>query len=233
MRVQPVRYHIIGITLGLFVLTGCRVSAEPPIASPTPETMVEVCKCLAILNMEAWIDENENGAWDLEEKPLEGVRFRAEWVGWYKNNIGQKSQASALSDATGHAEITVTGCCDNIVVHPDSVPSIYKPTTRDRCSTETCRFGFVVSPPTPRNLSGADLRGADLRGADLREADLGGADLSEADLFGAYLSEANLTGADLGGADLFKADLQGTRYNQDTRWPKGFDPAAAGAVLEE
>jgi hypothetical protein len=112
MRVQPVRYHIIGITLGLFVLTGCRVSAEPPIASPTPETMVKVCKCLAILNMEAWIDENENGAWDLEEKPLEGVRFRAEWVGWYKNNIGQKSQASALSDATGHAEITVTGCCE-------------------------------------------------------------------------------------------------------------------------
>jgi hypothetical protein len=80
------------------------------------------------------------------------------------------------------------------------------------------------------DLRGADLRGADLRGtppeeADLRRADFRGADLRGADLRGADLREANLRRADFRGADLGDA-----RYNPGTRWPRGFDPVAAGAT---
>jgi uncharacterized protein YjbI with pentapeptide repeats len=39
--------------------------------------------------------------------------------------------------------------------------------------------------------------------------------------------------ADLRGADLRYANLHGATYNADTKWPEGFDPEAAGAVLVE
>ena len=42
------------------------------------------------------------------------------------------------------------------------------------------------------------------------------------DLYGANLSAANLAGADLSGAFT----------DQTTRWPKGFDPVAAGVIFE-
>ena len=58
-----------------------------------------------------------------------------------------------------------------------------------------------------KDLSGADLRGANLRGADLRDANLSGANLSDANLRGAYLSDANLRGAYLRGANLSGANL--------------------------
>ncbi len=62
-------------------------------------------------------------------------------------------------------------------------------------------------------LDGADLRDADLRGADLNGASLRDADLRGADLTGANFFEAHLVGAilpaDLGGANLRKADLRG------------------------
>ncbi len=38
-------------------------------------------------------------------------------------------------------------------------------------------------------------------------------------------------GADLQGIDLSKADLSGAKYTAKTKWPKNFDPEAAGAVL--
>lgn len=78
-----------------------------------------------------------------------------------------------------------------------------------------------------RNLIGADLRGANLIGADLRGSNLSGTNLSWADLNGANLREA-----DLSETNLNKTDLSGTRYNEGTRWPTGFDPAAAGAVRQ-
>ena len=78
------------------------------------------------------------------------------------------------------------------------------------------------------NLSGAKLRRADLRGASIIIADLRGADLRGANLTGAILWEADLTGAILQGAN-----LQGAYYVAETRWPEGFDPQAAGAVLVE
>lgn len=104
-------------------------------------------------------------------------------------------------------------------------------------------------------LRGAKLRGADLRGAWLEGADLRGAWLSRAVLDRAILAHADLSGADLslaglGDTDLrgalFRgtnlegawligragsvaaADLRGSRYDERTRWPAGFDPKTRG-----
>jgi uncharacterized protein YjbI with pentapeptide repeats len=43
----------------------------------------------------------------------------------------------------------------------------------------------------------------------------------------AFLTGANLTGANLGGAFLYRA-----KANEDTTWPEGFDPVAAGVIFE-
>lgn len=73
-------------------------------------------------------------------------------------------------------------------------------------------------------LQGADFRQADLRGADFRGASLQGADLSGAHLQGALLRGAKVEGANLTDADLSEADTVALRYDETTRWPKGFDP---------
>jgi len=104
------------------------------------------------------------------------------------------------------------------------------------------------------NLSHAQLRDADLQGArleagslyhaDLSGANLQGADLRQANLCGAVLCGANLDRADVREADLYAADLTGASVrgaafdgatyrshgDDQTRWPEGFDPVAAGAV---
>lgn len=54
----------------------------------------------------------------------------------------------------------------------------------------------------------------------------------EAKLEGTALSQARLRGADLTGCDLSRTILDGARYDQQPRWPAGFDPVAAGAKLE-
>ncbi|WP_223773117.1 pentapeptide repeat-containing protein [Streptomyces sp. 135] len=89
----------------------------------------------------------------------------------------------------------------------------------------------------------ADLRGArlvqtDLRDADFTEADLREANLRKADAGGAVLCRADLRLADLRGTDLGTADLRQTRMtgapaSEHTRWPVGFDHAAAGVVVTE
>ena len=85
------------------------------------------------------------------------------------------------------------------------------------------------------DLFGADLRSADLSythlaAVNLRGADLEGADLTNADLTNADLRNSILKSANLWNANLWNADLQGAEYNQQTRWPDGFDPAKAGAI---
>ena len=77
-------------------------------------------------------------------------------------------------------------------------------------------------------LGGADLHKADLWGANLHGAILLATDLCEADLIG-----ANLRGANLHGAGLRGAKLGGARYNDETIWPDGFDPEAAGAIKDD
>ena len=45
------------------------------------------------------------------------------------------------------------------------------------------------------------------------------------------MESAILNGTDIEGASLVEANLSGAKYNPETRWPKGFDPEASGAVL--
>jgi uncharacterized protein YjbI with pentapeptide repeats len=91
------------------------------------------------------------------------------------------------------------------------------------------------------NLVWFELAGADLRDADLNHANLSGANLSETNLSGATnlafadlsrtdLQNANLRGTRLEGANLEGAILEGALYDDDTKFPIGFDPNASGAI---
>ncbi len=71
------------------------------------------------------------------------------------------------------------------------------------------------------NFSRVLLVGTNLHSTTLIKADLRFADLSNADL----------TNADLTSANMLKTKLAGAKYNSATKWPAGFDPAAAGATL--
>jgi hypothetical protein len=91
------------------------------------------------------------------------------------------------------------------------------------------------------NLHGANLHDAFLCGADLAAANLSGARMDGAMLIGANLTYADLHGAALAGAVLSACDLTGATldnrfvgtpfYDTHTRWPRSFDPPAAGAKL--
>jgi uncharacterized protein YjbI with pentapeptide repeats len=79
-----------------------------------------------------------------------------------------------------------------------------------------------------RNLSRADLRGADLQGANLGRANLEKADLRGAKLEQADLSEADLRGADLQGAELEQANLR----EANLEWADLSEANLEGANLE-
>ncbi len=74
------------------------------------------------------------------------------------------------------------------------------------------------------DLSCAILIDANLIGVNLSDADLSDAILTDADLKSINFRNANLISADLSGADLQGAIFKGTKYNEDTEWPEGFDP---------
>jgi hypothetical protein len=82
-------------------------------------------------------------------------------------------------------------------------------------------------------LTKAILKKANLTAANLRGAIMKGANLTEAKLKNARLIKARLSGADLTGADLTGAKLTDAEYDASTKWPAGFDPVAAGAVLAQ
>jgi hypothetical protein len=69
------------------------------------------------------------------------------------------------------------------------------------------------------NLQDADCSNANMHGASLRNARCTNASFADADL-----SYANLRGADLTGANLTGANLREARYDENTKWPKGFKP---------
>jgi uncharacterized protein YjbI with pentapeptide repeats len=125
---------------------------------------------------------------------------------------------------------------------------------------EGARFDRVKGSWRACDAAGADLHAANLAGLDLDDVKAVGAnfsqvdavklwcfecDLSAADFTGAKLQRASITscalrgskfrdadvsGADLGGQDLDGVDLAGAKYDAKTRFPKGFDPDAAGMV---
>ncbi|MFB2880724.1 pentapeptide repeat-containing protein [Floridanema aerugineum] len=79
------------------------------------------------------------------------------------------------------------------------------------------------------NLSKAILIEADLRSAKLRNANLMGADLTKANLRGT--SEYSSQAVDFYGANLKGIKLQQALYDENTRFPEGFNPSEAGAYL--
>lgn len=84
-------------------------------------------------------------------------------------------------------------------------------------------------------FDGAELDGVDFSNATMNDAVLEKAELKEAIFAGATLRGACFDGADLSGARLQEAriegaDFRGAYYDDDTTWPPGFDPDAAGAI---
>jgi uncharacterized protein YjbI with pentapeptide repeats len=70
-----------------------------------------------------------------------------------------------------------------------------------------------------------------LERANFAGANLAGGAISACALAGASFREANIVGTDLSEQELAGVDLTGAKYDRKTRFPEGFDPAAAGAVL--
>ena len=92
--------------------------------------------------------------------------------------------------------------------------------------------------PFGADFTGTDLVAADLSGAIFERAVLRGTDLSNARLVGTILKRAVLSGTVLFGADLTDADLSESSIHwpfadQETLWPEGFDPEAAGIVVQD
>lgn len=79
------------------------------------------------------------------------------------------------------------------------------------------------------NLNKARLIEADLRSANLRNANLMGADLTKANLR-RYMDISNQF-VDFLGANLKGVKLQQALYDENTRFPVGFNPSEAGAYL--
>ena len=85
-----------------------------------------------------------------------------------------------------------------------------------------------------RDLTGANLAGANLREADLAEANLEGANFTDAVLGIADLNGANLTGASLRGTDLADAELIWANLGGANLWGAKLDKAnLRGADLVE
>ncbi|MFM6726468.1 MAG: pentapeptide repeat-containing protein, partial [Dolichospermum sp.] len=82
-------------------------------------------------------------------------------------------------------------------------------------------------------LDGADLTEANLENAKLTYTNLENTNLIGADLTEADLKKAKLIGANLIGADLTKADLLGAIYNDETKFPKGFNPKFSQMIHED
>ena len=61
----------------------CALTATPgPSRTPRPVPcgQIVVCKCVSPILVEAWVDRNANGNRDPEDTPLQGVRFRLQWI---------------------------------------------------------------------------------------------------------------------------------------------------------
>jgi uncharacterized protein YjbI with pentapeptide repeats len=84
-------------------------------------------------------------------------------------------------------------------------------------------------------MNNANLEGLDLMGADFEKVNLRGANLRNTKNFGT-VSKTTFDGADLRGADLssiptplVEVTFKEAIYDENTRFPEGVDPAAAGA----
>ena len=125
------------------VLAACTL-IEPLKASKTPTPTVDctetwVCKCIAPINVEAWIDVNGNGERDPEDEPLKGVRFKLVWLESYGSPCLTPFKLSKYltTDKTGHDYYELSGCgCGTETIEPET-PEDYTLTTYE---IGECRF---------------------------------------------------------------------------------------------
>jgi len=87
-------------------------------------------------------------------------------------------------------------------------------------------------------FSSSSFQMADFRDANLQETEMNYSRLRNAVFDGADLSHVKIYSTDLDGADFRNADLSGITltksfYNSSTRFPEGFEPSQAGALLME
>jgi uncharacterized protein YjbI with pentapeptide repeats len=120
-----------------------------------------------------------------------------------------------------HANLTQASLVSANLRHADLKTAILR---RARCVLADLRGARLVE---------SDLRDADFTEADLREANLRKADAAGAAFHRADLRLADLRGCDLSTADLLQARLTGALASEHTRWPAGFDHAAAGVLVTE
>jgi hypothetical protein len=102
------------------------------------------CPCATWIQVEAWLDANQDGVRDASEKPLKGVSVRAEWrtLPCESGGKSEKRVDTAVSDANGRADLTARGCtCQEFVVYAEA-PAGYKLTTPKSCRAG-CGFGFA------------------------------------------------------------------------------------------
>jgi hypothetical protein len=142
-------YLLVAACVLTLLLAACvgepRLPAVHPSPTPTERVIEEcMCPCAAKVEVDAWLDKDKDGAHGPEEKPLSGVRFRAEWHTYAceTGGVSQKRVVSLISDSTGHAQTTITGCaCEEFEVYAET-PSGYLLTTPDRCRGG-CSFGIA------------------------------------------------------------------------------------------
>ena len=76
----------------------------------------------------------------------------------------------------------------------------------------------------------ADLEGASLQGCNLRCSRFRNTNLRQANLSGSDFSHADLCGADMSSADLTDVIFDETKYDEQTRFPEGFEVSAGRAI---
>jgi hypothetical protein len=121
---------IIGISIALAICicaVGFVILGMPIMLQATP--FLGIADCGWDDTALAWIDENQNGVWDNNEKPLAGVKFVADDI-QHDFDAGHE----AISDANGKAWVAVfpVACngFDEIEIVLSAIPpDSYEPTT--------------------------------------------------------------------------------------------------------
>jgi len=139
------------------------LTAKPePTFTPVKEAALESLHCISGGWAKAWIDENENGEWDDDEQPLQGVRF---WLKGTRNGNTIAFFEVASANQAGAAHIVSEGECDGtevIEIYAEA-PKGFQFTTPDRLddapSGGTFLFGFTfIGIPTPNSTQAALIR---------------------------------------------------------------------------
>lgn len=107
--------------------------------------------CAWFDEVNAWVDENQNGVWDPGEEPLAGVEFIIDDVRNNYQDVGDE----AISDEQGEAQLSVwLPGCPTVEFEISAIPPEgFQPTTPERISVskkslrnpgeEVFIFGFV------------------------------------------------------------------------------------------